>query len=202
MKVMMPNRNDSTLASIGSDGLPTRKGPRPQTIRGPLHIQCNGYKDAIYVNQLVDEVLTWPHIESTPPSVSRPDTIPIRLMEIATTKGLSAFTTAKEFARVLLGAPTIYLALPLVSAHWVIVRGWAEPHYLKSFGLMPAGTVVVYTPRDERELEVCYFLFSESYHSACSFFGQERQGKTTEREICIGKQRQALERLRLPQMAR
>jgi hypothetical protein len=29
--------------------------------------------------------------------------------------------------------------------------------------LMPAGTVVVYTPRDEAELEVCSFLFEESY---------------------------------------
>ena len=37
-----------------------------------------------------------------------------------------------------------------------------EPHYLASFGLMPAGAVVVYTPRDEQELEVCYFPFSES----------------------------------------
>jgi hypothetical protein len=25
------------------------------------------------------------------------------------------------------------------AAHWAIVRGWAEPHYLRSFGLMPAG---------------------------------------------------------------
>jgi hypothetical protein len=31
--------------------------------------------------------------------------------------------------------------LPLVCAHWAIVRGWAEPHYLTSFGLMPAGAV-------------------------------------------------------------
>ena len=43
--------------------------------------------------------------------------------------------------RILLEAPTIYLALPLVCAHWAIVRGWAEPHYLTSFGLMPAGAV-------------------------------------------------------------
>jgi hypothetical protein len=42
-----------------------------------------------------------------------------------------------------------------------------EPHYLASFGSMPAGAVVVYAPRDEQELEVCYFLFSESYHFAC-----------------------------------
>jgi hypothetical protein len=57
------NSIDRTLASIGSAGLPARKGQRPQTIRGPLHIQCNGHGDLKYVNQLVDQVITWPHVE-------------------------------------------------------------------------------------------------------------------------------------------
>jgi hypothetical protein len=39
-----------------------------------------------------------------------------------------------------------------------------EPHYLGSHGLMPAGTVVVYTPKDVEELAICSVLFSESYH--------------------------------------
>jgi hypothetical protein len=94
--------------------LPPRKGSRPKTLGGPLHIQCSG----------------------------------------------------REFARVLLGAPTIHLALPLVCAHWAIVRGWAEPHYLGSFGLLPAGVVVVYTPEDREQLSVCYALFHAAYHSA------------------------------------
>lgn len=70
----------------------------------------------------------------------------------------------REFARVFLGVPTIYLVLPLLCAHRAIVRGWAEPHYLGSQGLMPAGTVIVYTPKDVEELAVCLVLFSESYH--------------------------------------
>ena len=76
----------------------------------------------------------------------------------------SAFITDREFGRVLLGAPTIYLVLPLLCARRAIVRGWAEPHYLGSQGLMPAGTVIVYTPKDVEELAVCLVLFSESYH--------------------------------------
>ena len=177
------NSKETTLASIGSAGLPARKGQRPQTIRGPLHIQCNGYGDSKYLNQLVGQVLTWPHIESTPTPVSPPDTIRIRLAEMEATDKPSALLTAREFGRVLLGAPTIYLALPLVSAHWAIVRGWAEPHYLASFGLMPAGAVVVYTPRDEQELGVCYLLFSESYRFACSLVRREGQTGRTEPEI-------------------
>jgi hypothetical protein len=76
-------------------------------------------------------------------------------------------STRPVFAEVLLEAPTIVMVLPLESAHWAIVKEWAEPHYLQSFELVPAGTVVVYTPRNRAELEVCYSLLFESYHFAC-----------------------------------
>ena len=157
-----------TTRPFFSNAIPVRKGGRPKTINGPLHLQCNGHGDPKYLKQLTDDVLNWPHIESNPSFITRPDSIPVRLDEIAAAGNCSAFISPREFARVLLGAPTIYLALPLVCAHWAIVRGWAEPHYLQSFGLMPAGTVVVYTPRDPEELSVCYFLFAEAYHFACN----------------------------------
>ena len=168
------NSIERTLATIGSAGLPVRKGQRPQTIRGPLHIQCNGHGDSKYLNQLVGQVLSWPYIESHTPSVGPPNTIRMRLSAMVASDEPSAFLTAREFGRVLLGAPTIYLALPLVCAHWAIVRGWAEPHYLASFDLMPAGAVVVYTPRDEQELGVCDLLFSQSYRYACDSIDGER----------------------------
>src|SRR5258707_15870344 len=63
----MMNRNNVRSAPMGSDGLPTRRGQRPKTVRGPLHIQCSGHGDLKYLNQLVDEVLTWPYIESAEP---------------------------------------------------------------------------------------------------------------------------------------
>jgi hypothetical protein len=169
----MPITEKVKPTQVRSKGLPARKGPRPRTVRGPLHIQCNGHGDPKYLNRFLDNILTWPHIESTARFVGPPDIIPIRLKEIAATGDPSAFITDREFARILLGAPTIYLALPLVSAHRAIVRGWAEPHYLVSYGLMPAGTVIVYTPKDEEELEACNFLFSESYHFACKYVGRD-----------------------------
>jgi hypothetical protein len=156
------------VAPIKSDGLPQRRGVKPRTLRGPLHIQCNGHGDPTYLNQLVDEVLTWPHIESAP-SGDRQKTVPIRLNGIAAAGDPSAFISGREFARVLLKAPTIYLALPFEAAHWAVFRGWTEPHYLRSYGLMPVSASVLYTPRDEEELEVCYSLFSESYRFACKF---------------------------------
>jgi hypothetical protein len=157
------------VAPIGFSGLPRRKGTKPRTFRGPLHIQCNGHGDPKYLNQLVDEVLRWPHIESTSSVLDRRKTVSIRLKDVATATDPSAFLIGREFARVLFEAPTIYLALPFEAAHWAMFRGWTEPHYLRSYGLMRVSASVVYTPRDEEELEVCYSLFSESYRFACRY---------------------------------
>jgi hypothetical protein len=163
----MPTTEGMTTVAFAFGGLPARKGPRPKTIAGPLHIQCSGHGDPKYLDRLLNDVLSWPHIEPTVPLANGSGTIPIRLTEVAVGSDSSAFIGAREFARVLLGAPTIILALPLVCAHWAIVKGWAEPHYLQSFGLMPPGAVLVYAPNNREDLAVCYSLFSESYHFAC-----------------------------------
>lgn len=152
---------------VNSSSLPRRRGLRPKTIRGPLHVQYTGHGALHLLHQLIEEAMDWPDVKATPPFVHDPDTVSIRLEESACTDNASAFISGRAFAQVLLKAPTIYLALPLVCAHWAIVRGWAEPHYLGSYGLMPAGVVVLYTPRDQKERAVCHALLSESYNSAC-----------------------------------
>jgi hypothetical protein len=148
------------------DSIPARKGTRPRTICEPIHIQCDGSEDTKYLRTLFSEVLTWPHVESTPPIVSSPGLISIHLKQAQGSSSSLTTTAVKEFAKVYLEAPTIYLTLPLVTAHWAILRGWAEPHYLASHGLMAAGTVLLYTPRDACELEVCRFHFSRAYQYA------------------------------------
>ena len=166
LDVMLERQEDIKPDPRTLRDLPARKGSRPQTLRGPLHIQCSGHGDRKYIDELVRDVLTWPHVEALADSIDPPTAIPFRFQENAATLDSAPFISSREFARVLLGAPTIYLALPLECAHWAIVRGWAEPHYLGSFGLMPAGVVVVYTPKDQEELSVCYALFHAAYHSA------------------------------------
>lgn len=148
-------------------GLPRRKGPRPVTLRGPLHIQCNGYGDPKHLEELTTAALSWPYVETHAPDNNDSNTIPLRLEETAGGYNFATFISPREFARVLIGAPTIYLALPLVYAHWAIVRGWGEPHFLSSHGLMPPGALVVYTPRDQHELSICYSLFLAAYTAAC-----------------------------------
>jgi hypothetical protein len=155
-----------TATGFAFHDLPSRKGPRPVTLRGPIHIQCNGYGNPQHLEGLTAAVLSWPYVESNLPNNSSSDTIPFRLKETAAGYNFAAFISPREFGRVLTGAPTIYLALPLVCAHWAIVRGWAEPHYLCSSGLMPPGALVVYTPRDQREASIGYSLFLAAYTAA------------------------------------
>ena len=157
--------------------LPIRRGKRPITIRGPLHVQCNDNRDDRLMRRLVDEVITWPDLEAGPLPVGSADLISLKIREEVAAEEPSVFIAGREFARVLFGAPTIYLTLPLSCAHWAIIRGWAEPHFSSSFGLVPPGVMVVYTPRDEHEFVICRSLFRISYN----FSLNERRTNPAER---------------------
>ena len=141
------------LISI-SPSLPKRRGKRPATIRGPLHVQCLDHGDDRALHHLIDKVTAWPNVEAGPLPVGSADLVSFQVGEDVATDDPSVFITGREFGRVLFNAPTIYLTLPLSCAHWAVVRGWAEPHFSSSFGLVPPGVMVVYTPRDEHEAAV------------------------------------------------
>src|SRR5580704_11341036 len=154
--------------------LPIRRGKRPITLRAPLHVKCNDTRDDRPLRRLVDEVIAWPELEAGPLPVGSADQISFKIREEVATAEPSVFIAGREFARVLFGAPTIYLTLPLSCAHWAIIRGWAEPHFSSSFALVPPGVMVVYTPRDEYEVAVCRSLFWVSYN-----FSLNERGKTS-----------------------
>jgi hypothetical protein len=147
-----------------SPSLSHRRGKRPITIRGPLHLQCSDHGDDKALRRLVEEVIAWPDIEAGPLPVGSADLVSLGVAKGVATGDASVFISGREFGRVLFGAPTIYLTLPLSCAHWALIRGWAEPHFSSSFGLVPPGVMVVYTPRDEHEVAICRSLFWASYN--------------------------------------
>ena len=158
-------RRAKKFVNISGD-LPKRPGRRPITIRGPIHVQCGDHGDDRRLRGIVEQVMAWPHVEAGPLPIGSANFVSLRLPENFPVHDSSVFIIEREFGRVLLGSPTIYLALPLQWAHWAIVRGWAEPHFLSSFGVMPPGVMVVYTPRDEYEVAVCRSLVRVSYDFA------------------------------------
>jgi len=159
----MDNLRNETCLPIDPLTLPTRRGRRPATIRGPFHIQSSDNGDERLLRELVGEVTTWPGVETSPWPVGSENLVSLRVNEDLATDDRSIFITGREFGRVLFDAPTIYLTLPLSCAHWAIVRGWAEPHFSSSFGVVPPEVMVIYTPRDEQERAVCRRLFRTSY---------------------------------------
>jgi hypothetical protein len=146
--------------------LPARRGKRPTTLRGPLHVQCSDNGEEGLLRELVQEVGAWSNVEAGPFPIGSAEAVSFRVEEDLANDDLSIFITGREFGRVLFGAPTIYLTLPLSCAHRAVVRGWAEPHFYVSFGLVSPGVVVVYTPRDEEEMVICRSLLWMSYNFA------------------------------------
>jgi hypothetical protein len=165
-----------------SPTLSNRRGKRPITIRGPLHVQCSDYGDDRALRHLVEEVMAWPDIEveASPLPVGSADLVSLRVAKDVATGDASIFISGREFGRVLFGAPTIYLTLPLSCAHWAMIRAWAEPHFSSSFGLVPPGVMVVYTPRDEHEVAICRSLFWVSYN-----FSLRERRKNSAEWFCV-----------------
>jgi hypothetical protein len=151
-----------------SRDLPNRHGKRPMTIGDPLHVQCCDHGDERALRHLLSEVSTWPDVEEAPSPLAGPEMTSLLVAEDVATGDPSVFIAGREFARVLFDPLTLYLSLPLSCAHWAIIRGWAEPHYASSSGLIPPGIMVVYTPRDKHELTVCRSLFWISYNFSLS----------------------------------
>jgi hypothetical protein len=111
---------DSLILNAGS--LPVRRGQRPGTIRGPLHVQFSDNADESALRELLHEVVRWPDIEPCPLPVGDAPLLSLRLAEQVATDDSSAFISGREFGRVLYGSLTIYLSLPLSCAHWAMVR--------------------------------------------------------------------------------
>src|SRR6266446_135831 len=84
-----------TTTRFAREALPARKGARPKTIIGPLHVQCDRHGDPKYLKQLFNDILSWPYIEPTPSN--QVDKVSIRLQEIAAIYDSSAFISGTEF---------------------------------------------------------------------------------------------------------
>src|ERR1700740_1335658 len=105
LDVMLERQEDIKPDPRTLRDLPARKGSRPQTLRGPLHIQCSGHGDRKYIDQLVRDVLHWPYVEALADSTSPPTAVPCRFQENAATLNSAPFISGRGFARVFLGAP-------------------------------------------------------------------------------------------------
>ena len=78
-----------------------------------------------------------------------------------------AFMTGREFAHIHpMPDGSLHACLPPERVREAIEAGWAEQHPVAMMGYIPDNTVMIYGPRDERDLKVVFELVVESYRYA------------------------------------
>jgi uncharacterized protein (TIGR00369 family) len=155
-----PNQFDSAQWSV-----PVRRGPRPQTTHptrdqpGP-HQQLSDIAPRDLQQELLRRVRTLPDVEVGWSAISVPYARGFHLKPHAARGPAEAFQRGSEFGHLHPEQDgSLHLNLPPALYNDVLRAGWGEPHPI-------SGTMLVFGPRDEVELEVVWRLVRASYHWA------------------------------------
>ena len=145
--------------------LAAREGEAPVTTRPNHdlafpHQQLTQIAPVALQDVLVARAATLPHVVLGASCVSVPGSRAFRLEEEAAAGPAAAFQCGTEFAHVHPpGDGSLHLALaPAVHAE-VLAKGWGEPHPI-------SGTMLLFGPRDRRELETVWQVLLSSYRFA------------------------------------
>lgn len=151
----------STAASID---LPKRAGQRPGTTPCAPHEQLDQNAP-----EALQELL-WARMRGIPGSTARPSQIAppgSRAVWLnAAGLGPMAFMIGREFAHLHPREDgSLHMVLDPATHRLAMDAGWAERHPLAG-KFAPAGTVMIYGPRDAEELETVWSLVQQSYRFA------------------------------------
>ena len=145
--------------------VPVRRGPRPKTTHptreqpGP-HQQLSDIAPRDLQEELLRRVRTLPEVEVGWSAISVPYARGFHLKPHAAKGPAEAFQRGSEFGHL---HPehdgSLHLNLPPARYDEVLRAGWGEPHPI-------SGTMLVFGPRDEGELEVVWRLVCASYNWA------------------------------------
>jgi hypothetical protein len=142
--------------------LPTRRGPRPETIGPRPHAQVSEPSPPDIHRQLAERAAKLPAVSTAESLVSVPGALAFVLDEGAAGGPPEAFQAGHEFAHLHPDEDgSLHMTLPPAVAAEAYEKGWGEPH-------PRSGTPLIFAPRDEDELEVVWQLLRASYeYAAC-----------------------------------
>ncbi|MEM7160902.1 MAG: hypothetical protein AAF487_00550 [Bacteroidota bacterium] len=157
------------------ENLPIREGLRPETTNTNPHTQLNQQpEDISYVTNLMDWAFEFSHIQKRPSAVSVPGAIAMWMNEGHTCVQCNAFMVGTEFAHFHPHPDySLHLGLPKFEAEIIIEKGWGEWHPLIERGILPPNIIMLYAPRDQKELEVAKIILQHSYEFAQGKFEKE-----------------------------
>ena len=147
--------------------LPKRSGSRPRTTSTNPHTQLEQNPEREVVEELARRVFALPDVEERPSAISVPGARALWLREDVPAGPPEAFVIEREFAHIHpMPDGSLHAALPPEVAREAVEKGWAEQHPAARMGRMPQNVVMIYAPRDEKEIEVVAGLVAEACRNA------------------------------------
>ncbi|QIB64842.1 luciferase domain-containing protein [Kineobactrum salinum] len=170
----------SQTRAADANALPVRPGDRPRTTPCAPHSQIDQLpppaEAAALSAALVAEISALPHVYTGGSMRAPPGTVGLYMEGTHACGSDRAFLLNNEFAHVHVeddGSLHAILPEPLRTA--AIEAGWAEPHPLAGRPTVSPDTVMIYAPRNNKEVEVIASLVVSSWHNA-----RQDQGDTAD----------------------
>jgi hypothetical protein len=141
-----------------------RAGARPRTTPTNPHTQLDQQPaDPRLAEELARRVFALPGVAEEPSGISVPGARALVLAPGVPAGPPEAFLIGREFAH-LHPAPdhSAHAMLPPEVVREAVDAGWAESHPVARMGLIPDTAVMLYAPRDDRELAVIETLIGAS----------------------------------------
>ena len=148
--------------------LTMRSGQKPETTSRLPHSQLTQHGPDHIIIKLHDWCFSLPGVENESSGISVPGARAL-IMHDGVTCNNEAFMIGREFAHIHPHPDNGSMHVKLLSedALEVTAKGWGEDHYLVTQGHYPKGLVMVFSPRDEEELETVKLIVKRSYEYAC-----------------------------------
>lgn len=147
--------------------LSPRPGSKPETTNRLPHSQLTQHGPDAVVNKLHEWAFSLCGVQNEASGISVPGARALVMHEAARCNH-DAFMIGREFAHIHPhpDSGSMHLMLPAEDALEVTEKGWGEDHYLVAAGRFPKGLVMVFSPRDEAELETVKAIVIKSYNYA------------------------------------
>lgn len=163
---------DGFVVDPRNPSLPRRPGPPPLTTRpspeNPFpHQQLTQTAPAELQERLFRRAASLAGVTARDSCVSVPGARAFHLEEEMALGPDAAFQCAREFAHLHpTGDGSLHLTLPALVHVDVRAKGWGEPHPI-------SGTMLLFGPRDEAELETVWQILLASYRYAVGDLGPD-----------------------------
>lgn len=147
--------------------LTPRPGPAPETTSSLPHSQVTQHGPDEVIQKLHEWCFALPSVANEHSGISVPGARALVLHE-GTEYNHDAFMIGREFAHIHPHPDngSMHVKLSATDAKAVVDAGWGEDHYLVTQGQYPPGLIMVFSPRDEGELETVKQIVARSYEFA------------------------------------